>query len=67
MQPIDFYHSCPIAYSLGNLGFDGATTVASWNRGALLEVGLNEDANFTSIFNSRSSWRRVSSFGSHWE
>jgi hypothetical protein len=44
-----FYHGCPIAYSLGNLVFDGASTVASWNRGALLEVGLNEDAKISSV------------------
>jgi hypothetical protein len=29
--------------------FDGASTVASWNRGALLEVGLNEDAKISSV------------------
>ena len=28
--------------------FDGAPTVESWNRGALLEVGLNEDAQTSS-------------------
>src|SRR5262245_63387493 len=44
VQPIDFYHGCPIAYSLGNLVFDGAPTVATWNHGALLEVGLYEVA-----------------------
>ncbi|MGB9475417.1 MAG: CapA family protein [Candidatus Udaeobacter sp.] len=44
VQSLDFYHGCPIAYSLGNLVFDGAPTVRSWNRGALLEVGLNENA-----------------------
>jgi poly-gamma-glutamate capsule biosynthesis protein CapA/YwtB (metallophosphatase superfamily) len=49
VQPIDFYHGCPIAYSLGNLVFDGAPTIASWNRGALLEVGLNEDAKISSV------------------
>jgi poly-gamma-glutamate synthesis protein (capsule biosynthesis protein) len=49
VQPIDFYHGCPIAYSLGNLVFDGAPTVASWNRGALLEVGLNEAAKISSV------------------
>jgi poly-gamma-glutamate synthesis protein (capsule biosynthesis protein) len=48
VQPIDFYHGRPIAYSLGNLVFDGAPTVASWNRGALLEVGLNENAKISS-------------------
>ena len=44
VQPLDFYHGCPIAYSLGDLVFDGAPSVASWNRGALLEIGLNENA-----------------------
>jgi hypothetical protein len=44
VQPLDFYHGCPIAYSLGNLVFDGAPSVASWNRGALLEIGLSENA-----------------------
>ncbi len=48
VQPLDFYHGCPIAYSLGNLVFDGAPTVASWNRGALLEIGLNENAQASS-------------------
>jgi poly-gamma-glutamate capsule biosynthesis protein CapA/YwtB (metallophosphatase superfamily) len=49
VQPLDFYHGCPIAYSLGNLVFDGAPTVASWNRGALFEVGLNEGAKISSL------------------
>jgi poly-gamma-glutamate capsule biosynthesis protein CapA/YwtB (metallophosphatase superfamily) len=49
VQPLDFYHGCPIAYSLGNLVFDGAPTVASWSRGALLEVGLNEGAKISSV------------------
>jgi cell wall-associated NlpC family hydrolase len=49
VQPLDFYHGCPIAYSLGNLVFDGAPTVASWNRGALLEVGLNGGAKISSV------------------
>jgi hypothetical protein len=48
VQPLDFYHGCPIAYSLGNLVFDGAPTVQSWNRGALLEIGLNEKAQASS-------------------
>ena len=47
IQQLDFYHGCPIAYSLGNLVFDGAPTVRSWNQGALLELGLNEDAQAT--------------------
>jgi cell wall-associated NlpC family hydrolase len=49
VQSIDFYHGCPIAYSLGNLVFDGAPTVAAWNRGALLDVGLNDDAKISSV------------------
>jgi poly-gamma-glutamate capsule biosynthesis protein CapA/YwtB (metallophosphatase superfamily) len=48
VQPLDFYHGCPIAYSLGNLVFDGAPSVASWNWGALLEVGLNESGRSSS-------------------
>jgi len=48
VQPLDFYHGCPIAYSLGNLVFDGAPSIASWNRGALLEIGLNENAKVSS-------------------
>jgi poly-gamma-glutamate synthesis protein (capsule biosynthesis protein) len=49
VQPLDFYHGRPIAYSLGNLVFDGAPSIASWNRGALLEVGLDEDAKISSL------------------
>ncbi len=41
LQPVDFYHGRPIIYSLGNLVFDGAPSLPSWNRGALLRVGLN--------------------------
>jgi poly-gamma-glutamate synthesis protein (capsule biosynthesis protein) len=48
-QPLDFYHGRPIAYSLGNLVFAGAPTVRSWNRGALLEVDLNEAAKISSV------------------
>jgi poly-gamma-glutamate capsule biosynthesis protein CapA/YwtB (metallophosphatase superfamily) len=48
VQPLDFYHGCPIAYSLGNLVFDGAPSIASWNRGALLEIGLNENMKVSS-------------------
>jgi hypothetical protein len=48
VQPLDFYHGRPIAYSLGNLVFDGASTVRSWNRGALLQVGLDENAQASS-------------------
>lgn len=49
VQPLDSYHGRPIAYSLGNLVFDGAPTVTSWNRGALLEVGLNDAAKISSV------------------
>jgi poly-gamma-glutamate synthesis protein (capsule biosynthesis protein) len=49
VQPLDFYHGCPIAYSLGNLVFDGAPTVKSWNRGALLQIGVNESAQPSSV------------------
>jgi hypothetical protein len=48
VQALDFYHGCPIAYSLGNLVFDGAPKVRSWNRSALLEIGLNENAQASS-------------------
>jgi poly-gamma-glutamate synthesis protein (capsule biosynthesis protein) len=48
VQPLDFYHGRAIAYSLGNLVFDGAPTVDSWNRGALLEIGLTENAQASS-------------------
>jgi poly-gamma-glutamate capsule biosynthesis protein CapA/YwtB (metallophosphatase superfamily) len=49
VQALDFYNGCPIANSVGNLVFDGAPTVASWNRGSLLEVGLNERAKISSV------------------
>jgi poly-gamma-glutamate capsule biosynthesis protein CapA/YwtB (metallophosphatase superfamily) len=48
VQPLDFYHGCPIAYSLGNLVFDGAPSVQSWNRGALLKIGISENAKISS-------------------
>ena len=50
IQPIDFYHGRPIVYSLGNLVFDGAPTLPSWNKGDLLEISLgrpgSKDASF---------------------
>jgi len=49
VQALDVYHGCPIAYSLGNLVFDGAPTVKSWNRGALLQIGLDENAQASSV------------------
>lgn len=48
IQPLDFYHGRPIAYSLGNLVFDGAPTVASWNHGGLLEIKLAPDGKVSS-------------------
>lgn len=44
VQSLDFYHGRPVAYSLGNLVFDGARSVPTWNRGALLQVKLSDDA-----------------------
>jgi len=41
LQPLDFYHGRPVIYSLGNLVFDGAPGLESWNQGALLELGMN--------------------------
>ncbi len=38
IQPPDAYHGRPIIYSLGNLVFDGAPALPSWNRGQLLEI-----------------------------
>jgi hypothetical protein len=40
VQPVDFYRGRTIVYSLGNLVFDGAPNVRSWNSAALLEVAL---------------------------
>jgi hypothetical protein len=48
VQPLDFYHGRAIAYSLGNLVFDGAPSLESWNRGALLEVGVDANGNVAS-------------------
>jgi hypothetical protein len=48
VQPVDFYHGRPIAYSLGNFVFDGAATVPSWNRGALLQLGLTQNGKINS-------------------
>lgn len=53
LQPIDFYHGRPVIYSLGNLVFDGAPNLPTWNRGALLELALgragSRDASFRLI------------------
>jgi len=40
VQPLDSYRGRPIVYSLGNLVFDGAPTLLSWNRGQLLAFNL---------------------------
>lgn len=40
LQPLDFYHGRPVVYSLGNLVFDGAPGLESWNRSELLEVDI---------------------------
>jgi hypothetical protein len=42
IQPFDSYHGRPIIYSLGNLVFDGAASLPSWNRGQLLEMNLGQ-------------------------
>lgn len=42
LQPFDSYHGRAIVYSLGNLVFDGAATLPSWNRGQLLEMDLGQ-------------------------
>jgi hypothetical protein len=49
LEPLDYYHGCPIAYSLGNLVFDGAPMIGSWNRSALLEVDLNDEAKISKV------------------
>ena len=49
LQPLDFYRGRPIAYSLGNLVFDGAPTVPSWNHGALLEIAIANESRASSI------------------
>ena len=40
VQPLEFYQGRAIAWSLGNLLFDGAPTLPQWNRGALLEINF---------------------------
>jgi poly-gamma-glutamate capsule biosynthesis protein CapA/YwtB (metallophosphatase superfamily) len=42
VQPSDAYHGRPIIYSLGNLVFDGAPTLPSWNRGHLVEIDVGQ-------------------------
>jgi hypothetical protein len=41
LQGFDSYRGRPIIYSLGNLVFDGAPTMPSWNRGQLLAFDLS--------------------------
>jgi hypothetical protein len=40
VQAVDSYHGRPIIYSLGNLVFDGASTLPGWSRGQFLEFNL---------------------------
>ena len=40
IQAFDSYRGRPIIYSLGNLVFDGAPTLPSWNRGQLVAFDL---------------------------
>jgi poly-gamma-glutamate capsule biosynthesis protein CapA/YwtB (metallophosphatase superfamily) len=49
IQPLDFYHGRPVVYSLGNLIFDGAPNLESWNKGQLLEVDLGGRGRESSI------------------
>jgi hypothetical protein len=49
IQPLDFYHGRPVVYSLGNLIFDGAPNLKSWNRGQLLEVDVGSRGRECSI------------------
>ncbi len=42
IQPLDFYRGRGVVYSLGNLVFDGAPRLASWNSGNLLEIGFEK-------------------------
>lgn len=49
IQPLDFYHGRPVVYSLGNLVFDGAPNLESWNRGQLLELDVGGRGRKSSI------------------
>lgn len=40
LQSLEVLHGVPIAFSLGNLVFDGAPAVPWWNAGALLELTI---------------------------
>jgi len=42
IQLPDAYHGRPIIYSLGNLVFDGAPALPTWNRGQLLEIDAGQ-------------------------
>jgi len=41
VQPLEWMGGVPVAWSLGNLVFDGRGPDAEWRRGALLEVRLS--------------------------
>lgn len=40
IQPLDYFHGHAIAYSLGNLIFDGVEGSSSWSQGELLQISL---------------------------
>jgi len=46
LQPLDTYRGRPIAFSLGNLVFDGGSTLDQWNHGTLLEIQIPDTGNF---------------------
>ena len=46
----DSYHGRPIFYSLGNLVFDGAPGLPSWNHGQLLELHLADKGKAPALF-----------------
>jgi hypothetical protein len=50
IQPADSYHGRPIFYSLGNLVFDGAPGLPSWNHGQLLELHLADNGKAPALF-----------------
>ncbi|MBS0658109.1 MAG: CapA family protein [Verrucomicrobia bacterium] len=48
VQPLEMLAGVPVAFSLGNLVFDGAPQVAWWNAGALLELHVSSGGRLTS-------------------
>ena len=53
VQPLDVCGGCPVAFSLGNLVFDGGLPGSAWNRGALMELKL------TPTTGRPQSWRLI--------